>query len=226
MSKAAEIGLAKALLLWIGGKMFGNGSSTTPQTLSEFKPLHGICAFLHGVHLYADEASHGQIRLVNATHYCSHLRDDFRQCLIFDSAKKDARLIGIEYMVPKESYEKLAPDEQKLWHSHVFEIKSGALVMPKPALVPASAWDALELQEMNELIGWYGKTFHLWQVDTHQEIPLGAPVLMGSLNSLHLPKLNLDEILGHRDKELGTDYKQKAAQREGIKEPEIHPHAD
>lgn len=43
---------------------------------------------------------------------------DVRQCLLYDSAAKDARLIGIEYMVSKEIYETLDPEEQKLWHSH------------------------------------------------------------------------------------------------------------
>lgn len=43
---------------------------------------------------------------------------DLRQCLLYDSAAKNARLIGVEYMIPKETYETLEPEEQKLWHSH------------------------------------------------------------------------------------------------------------
>lgn len=43
---------------------------------------------------------------------------DVRQCLLYDSAAKNARLIGVEYMVTKEIYETLDPEEQKLWHSH------------------------------------------------------------------------------------------------------------
>ncbi len=41
-----------------------------------------------------------------------------RQCLIYDSAAKNARLIGVEYMIPKDMFESLDPEEQKLWHSH------------------------------------------------------------------------------------------------------------
>ena len=40
---------------------------------------------------------------------------DLRQCLIYDSGKTDARLIGVEYMVPKHVYNKLPAEEQKLW---------------------------------------------------------------------------------------------------------------
>jgi Protein of unknown function (DUF1264) len=43
---------------------------------------------------------------------------DVRQCLLYDSAAKNARLIGVEYMVSKEIYETLDAEEQKLWHSH------------------------------------------------------------------------------------------------------------
>lgn len=35
-----------------------------------------------------------------------------------DSAAKNVRLIGVEYMVTKEIYETLDAEEQKLWHSH------------------------------------------------------------------------------------------------------------
>merc|ERR1712113_1312570 len=49
-------------------------------------------------------------RHVEANHYCAHL------------------------------YEKLDPEERKLWHSHVFEVKSGMLIMPAPTTVPNAAW--------------------------------------------------------------------------------------
>ena len=43
---------------------------------------------------------------------------------------------GVEYMVSPKIFETLDPEEQKLWHSHVYEVKSGMLFMPKPAAVP------------------------------------------------------------------------------------------
>ena len=139
----------------------------------DFKPLGNVCEFLNAVHIYAGEASQGVTRFVEANHYCSHVRKDLRQCLIYDSNRLDARLIGVEYMVPKHVYEKLDPEEQKLWHSHEFEVKSGMLVLPKPPAIPQEAWDAAELSAMHEVVGLYGKTWHFWQVDRGDELPLG-----------------------------------------------------
>jgi hypothetical protein len=48
-----------------------------------------------GYHFYADDMN----RQVEAHHYCSHLSDDVMQCVVYDSDKPNARLIGIEYIV-------------------------------------------------------------------------------------------------------------------------------
>jgi hypothetical protein len=88
-----------------------------------------------------------------AHHYCSHLNQDVRQCVIYDSDRPDARLIGIEYIISGELFEKLSPEEKKLWHSHIYEVKSGELIAPG---VP----DIAEKEVMKELVNTYGKTFH------------------------------------------------------------------
>ena len=82
----------------------------------DYRPLHNVCEFLHALHIYTDEARQGITRYVEAYHYCSHVRKDLRQCLIYDSNERDARLIGVEFMVPKHVYEKLDTEEQKLWY--------------------------------------------------------------------------------------------------------------
>ncbi|KAK5094061.1 hypothetical protein LTR70_005503 [Exophiala xenobiotica] len=121
----------------------------------DFKPLHNICEFLNAVHIYADEARQGQTRTVEAHHFCSHVRKDLRQCLIYDSGKKDARLIGVEYMVPKHVYETLDPEEQKLWHSHEFEVSSGMLCVPRPSDGPEpDKWEEMETEVMKEVAGF------------------------------------------------------------------------
>jgi len=67
-------------------------------------------------------------------------------------------------MISPRLYLTLPESERKLWHSHVFEVKSGMLIMPKPALVPTAVWEAAEQKEMEQVVGLYGKTYHLWQV--------------------------------------------------------------
>lgn len=92
-------------------------------------------------------------RQLVAHHYCSHLNQDVRQCVIYDSDRPDARLIGIEYIINEDLFEQLPAEEKKLWHSHVHEVKSGELIAPG---VP----DIAEKEVMKELVHTYGKTFH------------------------------------------------------------------
>jgi len=103
-------------------------------------------------------------------------------------------------------------------------VKSGALVLPKPFGVPTSAWDRLELEAMEQVVGWYGKTWHTWQVDKHPDLPLGEPRLMGSLTAVD--QADLEKLLESRDKQFEVDHREKAKQREGIPVPDIHPNAD
>lgn len=53
------------------------------------------------------------------------------------------------------------------------------LVMPNPVL-PEAAWQVAETAEMAEIVGLYGKTYHFWQVDRGDELPLGGAELMMS----------------------------------------------
>ncbi|KAI7082584.1 hypothetical protein KC356_g8266 [Hortaea werneckii] len=128
----------------------------------EFKPFRSIHEFLTAVHIYTGEAEEGKTRYVEATHYCAHVTK------------------GVEYMVPKHVYDKFPPEEQKLWHSHDFEVKSGMLILPKPSDYSDEKWEAAELEAMKEIIHLYGKTWHFWQIDAGHEYPLGHPMLMGA----------------------------------------------
>ncbi|KAG6038318.1 hypothetical protein E4U41_004340 [Claviceps citrina] len=184
----------------------------------DFEPMKNICAHINGFHAYADDTG----RSVEANHYCSHLNDDVRQCLIYDSADRNARLIGIEYMIAPHLYDSLPQEERRLWHSHVYEVKSGMLVMPN-RMVPDAAWDAAETQEMKEVITLYGKTYHFWQTDRGDKLPLGEPKLMASYTA----DGQLDfGALDRRDEKFGVSYKKKKANRESIESPKIHPDAD
>ena len=96
--------------------------------------------------------------------------EEFLQCVIYDSDKPDARLIGIDYIISEKLFQTL-PEEKRFWHSHVYEVKSGSLIAPR---LP----DLAENELMKKLIGTYGKTWHTWQVDRGDQLPLGVPQLM------------------------------------------------
>lgn len=134
-----------------------------------YKPLNSTCAHVCGVHIYA----HDITRQIEAHHYCQPGPiTGMLQCVIFDRDSSDAKLIGIEYIIPAETYEKLDPTEQKYWHSHVHEVKSGMLYTPEGSL-------EVDMPHMKHLINTYGKTWHTWQVDK-DDLPLGPPQLMMS----------------------------------------------
>jgi hypothetical protein len=129
-------------------------------------------------------------------------------------------------MVPKHVYETLDPEEQKLWHSHEFEVKSGMLIMPTPSTHRGyqDKWVKLETEAMKEVIGLYGKTWHFWEVDKGHELPLGWPKLMGSLTGGH--QANMEEALRDRNRRLDVDHKDRAKLRQGLEEPGKHPNSD
>ena len=111
--------------------------------------------------------------------------------------------------------------ERKLWHSHVFEVKSGMLIMPGPNGLPTGIWEEAETKEMEQVVGLYGKTYHFWQVDRGDKLPLGEPQLMMSFTKEDQYP-GFKELLQERDGRFGVGHEQKAVKRGYIEEPEIH----
>lgn len=125
-------------------------------------------------------------------------------------------------MISAAVYKTLDAEERRLWHSHVFEVKSGMLIMPGPDGLPTGVWEAAETKEMEQVVGLYGKTYHFWQVDRGDKLPLGPPQLMMSFTSPELfPQFK--EVVGDRDKRYRVSHEQKREKRKYIEEPPIHP---
>jgi hypothetical protein len=49
--------------------------------------------------------------------------------------------------IPRRLYEVLSSTENRLWHSHAYEVTSGMLVMSN-RVVPQTVWDAAEMEEI------------------------------------------------------------------------------
>jgi len=174
-------------------------------------PMQAMSTWLNGFHMYADDMG----RQVEAHHFCTHLRHDLHQCVIFDSNRPDARLIGIEYIISEERFRQLPAEEKRLWHSHHYEVKSGVLVAPG---IPELA----ERAYFNDLVSTYGKTFHTWQID-RDEFPYGAPQLMMGFTQ----DGQVDEALvAERDERLGVSHEERKRKRYGIPVPDIAPGAN
>ncbi|EUC49944.1 hypothetical protein COCMIDRAFT_83399 [Bipolaris oryzae ATCC 44560] len=213
----------------VNNKTAGEAESTYNKALEtgagatqNFAPVKRVCAHLNAFHAYADDPKRAA---VEANHYCAHLNDEVRQCILYDSPEPGARIIGIEYMISPRLYETLPASEQELWHSHVFEVKSGMLIMPRPASMPEAAWEIAENREMEEVIQLYGKVYHLWQTDRGDKLPLGPPQLMTSYTAEdQMP--DFEERMRERDQRFGSDYRRKAGVREYIEVPRVHEKAD
>ena len=180
--------------------------------LQEKAPLDALNAYLDGFHFYSGDMK-GQME---AHHFCGHLNEDSIQCVIFDGNKSDAKLMGVEYIVTKKLFETLPAEEKHLWHSHVHEVRSGTLIAPG---IPEVAEHTL----MEQLAGTYGKTWHTWHTDKHDELPLGTPMLMMGFTQ----DGQLDEqLLTERDKRFEMSSARKREQRSDINYPPIDPEAD
>jgi len=131
-------------------------------------------------------------------------------------------LIGVEYMITPRLYETLDHEERKLWHTHNYEVKSGMLILPNPN-IPNAVWEIAETEEMKQVIGLYGKTFHFWQVDRGDTLPLGKPELMMSFTKDE--QVPWDKVKD-RDARYGVSTQKKRELRKDIEGIEVHEDAD
>ena len=174
-------------------------------------PLNAMSTYLNGFHMYADDMG----RQVEASHFCLHLRHDLHQCVIFDGNSTDARLIGIEYIIPEETFRELPDEEKALWHSHHYEVSSGVLVAPG---IPEIA----ERSYFRDLVTTYGKTFHTWQYD-REDFPYGVPQLMMAFTADGQAD---EQQIRDRDERLGISAQHRRRKRSGIKQPDVDPGAN
>ena len=180
--------------------------------LQDKPPVEAINAYLDGFHFYSGKQ---QIQM-EAHHYCAFLNDDLIQCVIYDGNLKDAKIMGVEYIVSEKLFKTMPQAEKALWHSHVHEVKSGQLIAPG---IPAPAETAL----MKKLVGTYGKTWHTWHTDLDKVLPMGVPQLMMGFTSDGQAD---PAMVAARDKRFGVDSVQKKQQRADIPAPPIDPDAD
>lgn len=175
---------------------------TGAQVMQSRPPVEAISAYLDGFHFYNGDKN-GQME---AHHYVTVLNDDVMQAVIYDSNTKDARLMGVEYIISERLFKTLPPEEKKLWHSHQYEVKSGSLIAPG---LPAVAEKAL----MSKIVNTYGKTWHTWHTDRNKTLPLGIPALMMGFTG----EGQLDPaLLKDRDRRFKTDTQAIKSQRQDI----------
>jgi hypothetical protein len=170
-------------------------------------PIEAINVYLDGFHFYSGNMQ----QQMEAHHYCSLLNEEVRQCVIFDGNGKDAKLMGVEYIIGAEQFASLPAQEKKLWHSHAHEVRSGQLIAPG---IPQAA----EHELMTKIASTYGKTWHTWHTDQHHTLPVGIPqLMMGFTMDGQLQQ----QLLSQRDQRFAVETATKRADRSDISFPSV-----
>jgi hypothetical protein len=155
----AALGAAGTTL--VAGPLLGNKALGCELKGTPLEDLHlYLCAFHVG--------KENRKFQLEAHHYCMPLSDDLFQCIVLESNKPKARILGVEYIVTKKIYDTLSAKEKEYWHPHTYEVTSGLLVAPN-----LSAADDTKL--MKTVMTTWGKTWHTW-ANPKESLPLGDPV--------------------------------------------------
>jgi len=210
-----------AILISCGGKNTssnvtapGNEKSAKDKTLStgahllqDKTPLATFSVYLDGFHFY-----NGNLNAqMEAHHYVAQLNEDVYQAVIFDGNGKNAKLMGVEYIITDTLFKTLPEEEKTLWHSHHFEVKSGTLIAPA---LP----DVAEHELMEKLVSTYGKTIHTWHTDQQRTLPVGAPAIM--MGFTKEGQLHPDFVTA-RDERFNNSTKENKQKRADIPMPSV-----
>ena len=174
------------------------------RVLQDTTPVEQLDAYLDGFHFV-----HGNMGIQEeAHHYCYQMTEEFIQCAIYDGNGKEAKLIGVEHIISDRLYRGLPTQEQRLWHPHDHEVKSGLLIAPG---LPQAA----EHELMKKLVSTRGKTWHVWHTEK-DPLPVGeATLMMGFTQDGQIRPVLIEE----RDRKFGISTQERRAQRADIPDP-------
>jgi hypothetical protein len=176
-------------------------------------PLSGGHLHFCGIHMAKKDPSFQLI----TQHYCAaHTggpEGDVFQCVLFDGTGKNAKLLGVEYLISDEAYRKLPEAEKKYWHAHTYEVLGGGLIAPG---MPEKD----EMAFMKVIINTWGKAWHTWP-DPKTAVPVGEPMLIWSLmGDDHVDK----DVLAARDKAFNVKcdkIREARAKEFGLEAPKV-----
>ncbi|KAL2931004.1 Oil body-associated protein 2A [Bienertia sinuspersici] len=183
-----EDGTIPGKAMTVGHQMVDKGA----QLMQSLKPINHMSQQFNTFALY----SHDMSRKIETHHFVSRLNEAFAR---------------IEYIISEKIFQALPPDEQKLWHSHTFEIKEGLWINPRvPGLI--------ENSELQTFAKSYGKFWCTWQVDRGDKLPLGAPSLMMAPQAENTVS---KELVKKRDEKYQISSDTLISSRSNIEPPEI-----
>jgi hypothetical protein len=172
-------------------------------------PMDNAHLHLCGIHMAKNNPKLQFITQHYCTAHSGGSEGDVFQCVLFDGTGKNAKLVGVEYVISDAAYRKLPEAEKKLWHAHTYEVLGGFLTAP-------GMESKDEMAFMKAVLTTWGKAWHTWP-DPSTAIPTGEPMLIWSLmgDGQVDPKLaakrdadfkvNNDKIRAARAREIGLE---------------------
>jgi hypothetical protein len=206
-----------ALIALIGIILAGNPSGeqvAADDAASKYwNPVKSMGVYLDAFHFHNGDIK----KQCEIHHYCSQVNEDLIQCALFDGNGAGARLVGVEYVISEKAFTSLPEEEKNMWHSHVYEVKSGQLVSPGLS-------EEAELDLMRKVMSTYGKTWHTWPTEHFDDkLPLGAPSLMMAFTRDGQAQ---QELIEKRDRSFNISTGAKKKARAGMEAPPVQPGAD
>jgi hypothetical protein len=181
---------------------------------NQMAPVGNHHLFFCGFHI-AKKNPHFQ---VTTMHYCGFRGEgdsEMHQCLLYSSVGRDAKLLGVEYIISDKFFLGLPEEEKKYWHPHTYEVLGGGLVAPTMGEEEAEEF-------MENLLTTWGKTWHTWP-DPTTTVPIGEPLLMWALTG----DGQADEtMVAERDKEFAVStakVREKRVAAIGLEVPQLPP---
>lgn len=77
--------------------------------LQDKPPIEAINAYLDGFHFYNGRRE----AQMEAHHYCAIVNEDVTQCVIYDGNARDAKIMGVEYIVSARLFAGLPPRKSR-----------------------------------------------------------------------------------------------------------------
>jgi hypothetical protein len=213
---ATATGIALGLLgasitgLATGGRIARGHEAADPHDTGNMGPLKQFHLYLCAFHIAKQDPAFQ----VEAHHYCSPVNEEVHQCIIYDSTGRNARILGVEYIISDRLYRRLTDEEKKYYHPHAYEILSGQLTAPDLSR-------EVEKDLMKGLVPTWGKTWHTWP-DPKTPLPTGPPLLMWSITK---DGQLANDLLADRDRRLGISTLEIRRDRAsfGLPVPQIEP---
>lgn len=160
--RLARVFVMVVVVLIVGFVAGATLASAVASTMSKASPSAG-----YTLHIDADQhfgPAHAKER---AHHWCKNISKDLIECQLYESDAANARLVGVETVVPSDVYKTFSASEQSMWHYHRTEIPKVNAAMPDLSKAEADKVTA-------SLLETYGKIYILWDPKTTAN-PVGQP---------------------------------------------------